>query len=453
MQKAERMAANQHITITALTRYLKKKLESDRHLQGVLVRGEISNFKRHSRGHFYLTLKDEGARIQAVMFASNNAGLLFEPENGMKVLIQADLSVYESYGQYQLYIKEMQPDGIGNLFLAFEQLKKKLDQQGYFDTSHKKPMPAMPTEIGVVTSPTGAVIRDILTTVKRRFPLARITLFPVSVQGAYAAPSIVKAISQANSAGFLDVLIVGRGGGSLEELWAFNEESVAKAIYESVLPVVSAVGHETDVTISDFVADLRAATPTAAAELLVPNLLDLNTRIQEFKNRMTYVLKNFLKNHQNRLASLDNAYAFKYPSQLMRQKEQQLDTVLDKLNRAAQGHLNHAAHSFDKLQSRLLHHQPQRSIRTANQDRSLLEKRLHRAMKVKTEKLEQRFQSTLKQLDALSPLNIMARGYSLSYTAESTLIKSVKQVNPGDAVKIKVADGELDCNIWGIEED
>ncbi len=356
------MAENRHVSVTALTRYLKKKLESDRHLQSVLVRGEISNFKHHSRGHFYLTLKDQGSRIQAVMFASNNQKLLFQPENGMKVLIEADLSVYEPYGQYQLYIKNMQPDGIGNLYLAYEQLKKKLEAAGYFDPAHKKALPAMPLEIGVITSPTGAAIRDILTTVKRRFPAARVTLFPVLVQGEHAASSIAKAIMQANQTEFLEVLIVGRGGGSIEELWAFNEETVANAIYGSSLPVISAVGHETDFTISDFVSDLRAATPTAAAELVVPSVSQLLERLSDKRNRLHYFMTHRLQNQKEKLRVMENAYAFKYPAQLMRQKEQDLDGILERMTRAAQQQMKETAYSYNDLKNRLHLQHPARTI-------------------------------------------------------------------------------------------
>jgi exodeoxyribonuclease VII large subunit len=447
------MTENRHVSVTALTRYLKKKLESDRHLQGVLVRGEISNFKGHSRGHLYLTLKDQGSRIQAVMFSSHNQNLLFNPENGMKVLIEADLSVYEPYGQYQLYIKNMQPDGIGNLYLAYEQLKKKLEEAGYFNPEHKKSMPVMPLEIGVITSPTGAAIRDILTTVKRRFPAARVTLFPVLVQGDYAAASIKKAIEQANRSGFLDVLIVGRGGGSIEELWAFNEEIVATAIYESSLPIVSAVGHETDFTIADFVADLRAATPTAAAELVVPAVSELKDRLKDKKNRLHYVLKHKIQAQKDRLRSMENAYAFKYPAQLMRQKEQDLDRMMERMTRAVQLKVKQEKNVNSKLKNRLLMQHPARTVRNLFIQRKSLEDRLNRSMDMAVNNKRRQFGASLNQLNALSPLSIMARGYSLSYTEDHQLIKSVGQVEPGDKVKIKIADGELDCQVWGIEED
>lgn len=258
---------NKYLTVTALTKYMKRKLDMDPHLRDVWLKGEISNFKLHSRGHMYLTIKDDQARINAVMFAGNNRFLKFKPENGMKVLVRGEVSVFEATGQYQLYIQQMEPDGLGSLYLAFEQLKERLRTKGYFDEQYKKKIPTIPHHIGVITSPTGAAVRDIITTIKRRYPVAQVTVLPVLVQGVNAASSITKAIYKANDMGEFDVIILGRGGGSIEELWSFNEESVAEAIFHSKIPIISAVGHETDVTISDYVADLRAPTPTGAVSL------------------------------------------------------------------------------------------------------------------------------------------------------------------------------------------
>ncbi|WP_069188398.1 exodeoxyribonuclease VII large subunit, partial [Paenibacillus sp. GM2] len=257
------------LSIKELNRYIRMKLESDSLLQDVWIRGEISNFTHHSSGHMYFTLKDKDSRIKTIMFASHNQRLPFIPKEGARVIARGNVSVYERDGQYQFYATHMQPDGIGSLYLAFEQLKGKLEAEGLFAPERKRPIPRYPHVIGVITSPTGAAVRDIITTLARRYPQAAVVLYPVLVQGKAAAPSIVKAIRRLNQMGEADVLIVGRGGGSLEELWAFNEEQVARAIYQSEIPVISAVGHETDFTIADFVSDLRAATPTAAAELAV----------------------------------------------------------------------------------------------------------------------------------------------------------------------------------------
>lgn len=310
-----------YLTVTALTKYLRRKIETDKHLRNVWLQAEISNFSHHSRGHMYFTLKDENARLSAVMFSFQNKFLKFKPENGMKVLVKGEINVYEPQGQYQIYVQSMEPDGIGSLYLAYEELKKKLAKEGLFDEQRKKPIPSFPSHIGIITSPTGAAIRDILTTIERRFPFVKRTLLPVNVQGRQAAPSIVKAIERANASDF-DVLIVGRGGGSIEELWAFNEEQVARSMSASNIPIISAVGHETDFTISDFVADLRAPTPTAAAELAVPSMIELHKHLTQLTSRLNYHLTQDVKRKKEQLAALENTYAFKYPIQLNKQKEQ-----------------------------------------------------------------------------------------------------------------------------------
>ncbi|MTT32689.1 exodeoxyribonuclease VII large subunit [Terrilactibacillus sp. BCM23-1] len=446
------MSEDRYISITALTRYLKRKLESDRHLQDVWLRGEISNFKVHSRGHMYLTLKDNGARIQSVMFAGYNKNLLFEPEDGMKVLVRGEIAVYEPYGQYQLYIKDMQQDGVGRLHLAFEALKKKLEAQGFFSPLQKKALPQVPYEVGVITSPTGAAVRDIYTTLKRRFPAVRITLFPVLVQGDSASKSIVQAIKQANKETYLDVLIVGRGGGSIEDLWPFNEEIVAQAIYESKLPIISAVGHETDFTISDFVADLRAATPTAAAELAVPNHKELKARIMDQSNRLYYLVKQKVNRAEERLDRLKRAYAFKYPSQLLRQKEQELDMAISQLTKAIERKYQSSVDQSQHVHALLLKHDPKSVVDQSKKTASALQARLQRSIQLRYQEKTSAYKHVVGQLHALSPLQIMARGYSLSYTEQGNLIKSVKDVQPGDPLKVKLTDGSIDCQIWGIEE-
>ncbi|TCP31186.1 exodeoxyribonuclease VII large subunit [Scopulibacillus darangshiensis] len=446
------MAGERYISVTALTRYLKRKLESDRHLQDVWLRGEISNFKRHSRGHMYLTIKDQGSRIQAVMFAGHNQRMDFTPENGMKVLVRGEISVYEPYGQYQLYIKDMQPDGIGNLYLAFEKLKKKLDQEGYFAKERKRPLPGIPYEIGIITSPTGAAIRDIFTTIKRRFPAARLSVFPVLVQGERAADSIAKAIKAANDLGFLDVLIVGRGGGSIEELWAFNEERVAHSIFHSAIPIVSAVGHETDFTIADFVADLRAATPTAAAELVVPHINELKNRVEDRMSRLVYTMNKRVEREAERLARLRRSYAFKYPAQLLRQKEQDLDRLFDQLTRNAKRQIKHYRDQSEQTTRILYKHHPEERIRQHKESADNMKNRLVRAMAFQSQRKQHDWKHLIGQLNALSPLSIMERGYSLAYTQEDILVKSVKTIQPGDPLKVKMSDGTLDCQVWGIEE-
>ena len=291
---------NKYLTVKALTKYIKRKFDADTHLRDVYVKGELSNVKVHSSGHIYFTLKDDAARITSVMFAMNAKSLKFVPESGMNVLVRGDINVFEVAGQYQLYAATIQPDGIGELFLAFEQLKKKLQQEGLFHPSRKKAIPTFPKKIGVVTSKTGAAIRDILTTLERRYPISEVIVFPSIVQGPQAAPSIVKSIEKANQVGDLDILIVGRGGGSIEDLWAFNEEVVARAIANSRVPIISAIGHETDTTIADFVSDLRAPTPTAAAEMAVPSKENLMQNILSLQSASLHFITKRITDEKNR---------------------------------------------------------------------------------------------------------------------------------------------------------
>ncbi|MDE7213377.1 MAG: exodeoxyribonuclease VII large subunit, partial [Anaeroplasmataceae bacterium] len=294
-----------YLTVTALTKYIKYKFDHDHHLEEVLLEGEISNFKHNSRGHFYFTLKDENASISVTMFSSFARLVKFEPKDGMKVFVKGNVTVYEPSGTYQINIREMKSDGVGDLYLAFQKLKAELEKEGLFDASHKQKLPLFPQCIGVVTSPTGAAIKDIIHTVGRRYPLTRIILYPAIVQGDDAKDNVVKQIELANEQGLCDVLIVGRGGGSIEDLWAFNERCVAMAIYNSKIPIISAVGHEIDFTIADFVADVRAATPTAAAELATPSLEMLKGNVSYYVDRMTKHMKQILQNARLHIANMD----------------------------------------------------------------------------------------------------------------------------------------------------
>lgn len=445
------MANQRAISVTQLTRYIKKIIEGDRHLHNVWMRAEISNYKKHSRGHMYMTLKDAGSRVSAVMFAGDNRSLTFAPEEGMKVLVRGEVSLYEPYGQYQFYIKEMQQDGIGNLYLQFEALKKKLEQEGLFNPAIKKPLPAMPREIGIITSPTGAAIRDLFTTIKRRLPSVRITVYPVSVQGELAAPSIARAIRQANQMNTVDVLIVGRGGGSIEDLWPFNEEIVAREIFASMLPVISAVGHETDFTIADFVADLRAATPTAAGELAVPNVHDLEERLASRTSRLTNSMKRRLDLEKERLKALENAYAFKQPQALVRRNEQDLDRLMERMNANAKRTVRDAWHHHQQTERLLFKHHPESLLKQTKKDLVSSSDRLQRAMRVLYESKRSKLQPFIGQLNALSPLNVMERGYALPYK-EGALLKTITEVSPGDGIQVRLKDGTIDCQVWGIEE-
>ena len=445
------MKADRYISVTALTRHVKRMIDNDPALQDVWLRGELSNVKHHSRGHLYFTVKDDKSRVQSVMFAGNNRRMKFKPENGMKVLIRGEISVFEPYGQYQLYAKEMQPDGIGNLYLAYEELKRKLEFEGLFSENLKKVIPRYPSEIGVITSPTGAAIRDIFTTIKRRYPAARITVFPVLVQGNSAKDSIVQAIEMANAMNLIDVLIIGRGGGSIEELWAFNEEEVARSIACSNVPIISAVGHETDFTIADFVADLRAPTPTGAAELAVPSIVELKERLDQRVHRLMRTMKEKVASDRERLTTLQKSYAFRYPDQLLRQKEQELDVQVDRLQKTMKRFLIYTRERVERNHKQLVKQHPERLLKESTNDLTELKASLQKEMQRVLQEKQRDFSFAAGKLNALSPLKVMERGYSLAYK-EKELIKSVKQVQPGDVLKVEMTDGKIDCHVWGLEE-
>ncbi|WNF37830.1 exodeoxyribonuclease VII large subunit [Bacillaceae bacterium IKA-2] len=447
------MSNDQIFTISELTKYIKRTFDNDEMLKNFWVKGEISNFKKHSRGHMYFTLKDQQSRIQSVMFAGNNRFMKFIPEDGMNVLVRGYVSVYEANGQYQMYVNEMQPDGVGNLYLAFEQLKKKLELAGYFDEKFKKPLPTIPTRIGVITSPTGAAIRDISTTLKRRFPIVSITLLPVLVQGTEAPISIAKAIRQANVVGDLDVLIVGRGGGSIEELWAFNEEIVAEAIFKSIIPVISAVGHETDMTIADYVADLRAPTPTAAAELAVPHWEELYEKVLQRKIRLQRATSKKLENNREKLTTLQKSYAFRYPEQLLKQKEQQLDRIIEGFQRNMTYVLERKRTSLDHIVKDLKRNDPKNYIEKAREQLVKKETLLQQHFLVIKKDYDSQFQQLLVKLESLSPLKVMTRGYSLVYKDNGKLVKSITNVKKDDELQIKLIDGSVFCNVKNIETD
>ncbi|MDP1419314.1 exodeoxyribonuclease VII large subunit [Peribacillus simplex] len=446
------MSNQQYLSVSALTKYIKRKFDADPHLQNVYIKGEISNFKQHTSGHMYFTLKDEKARLLSVMFAANNKGMKFLPENGMKVLVKGDISLYEAGGQYQLYVKSMAPDGVGDLYLAYEQLKKKLEAAGLFLAEHKKPIPQYPKSVGVITSPTGAALRDILTTIKRRYPIARIIIYPALVQGNNAAKSIAKAISMANARAESDVLIVGRGGGSIEELWAFNEEIVAESIYDSDIPVISAVGHETDFTIADFVADMRAPTPTGAAELAVPHLNEILERLMNRKNRLTRSIQEAVNFERTRLTRMERSYAFRYPHKMYEQKLEQLDKTMDRLGRTSTRYFMKKREELNQLNDILKKQHPEQAVKNAKDELQQQAKVLRRVMEAIYRQKSQQFVHITATLSALSPLKIMERGYGLVFDEDETLVKSTQQVSKGDKIAVSIKDGTLECEIKEIKE-
>ena len=413
----------EYLTVSQLTKYIKYKLDNDVNLREVYLKGEISNFKAHTRGHFYFTIKDEGSRINAVMFASSASKVKFTPEDGMKILVSGRISVYEATGGYQIYVNEMMEDGVGNLYVAFEQLKKKLASEGLFDERRKKPIPKIPEKVGVITAPTGAAIRDIISTINRRFPLTEVILFPSLVQGEGAKEDIVRQINRAKDYN-LDVLIVGRGGGSIEDLWAFNEEIVARAIYECPIPVISAVGHEIDFTIADFVADLRAPTPTGAAEIAVPNKSDVINYLNQINLRCQKNIKTIIELKKKRLDSIKSHYILNNPLDLYSAKIQKLDYLTENL-------IKNYKNIIDKKKIKL------NNIKT----RPLFSNPL-----VILDKTKQKYTLLLGKLDALSPLKTLERGYGIIKINEKA-ITSIKDLKKDDLINIELKDGSVSAII------
>ncbi len=420
---------DKYLTISAITRYLKAKLDLDENLQTVFLKGEISNFKAHTSGHFYFSLKDENSKINAIMFRSNASKVLFKPSDGMKVLVTGRISIYEAMGGYQIYVDEMLEDGVGNLYIAFEQLKEKLGKEGLFSKEHKKKIPKIPKRIGIITASTGAAIKDILTTIQRRFPICETILFPTLVQGENAKDDIVKNIIKAQDYD-LDVLIVGRGGGSIEDLWPFNEEVVARAIYDSKVPIISAVGHEVDFTIADFVADLRAPTPTAAAELAVPNMSDLRKHIDQLNIRLNesiYKKVNYLKLY---LDSLKNSFVIKNPMIMYENKKQNLDLINTKLNDLMLGKVDKYKNEIEKIKKSYVLTNP---------------KLLYKDKIINLKNI-------IDKLELLNPLNILSRGYSITYFNDKAL-KSIKKINKEDILNIRLKDGFIKTKVLNIKEE
>ncbi|MFD1955850.1 exodeoxyribonuclease VII large subunit [Paenibacillus thailandensis] len=438
-------------SIKEINRYIRMKLESDLLLGDVWLRGEISNYTHHSSGHMYFTLKDKDSRLKCIMFASHNQKLPFIPREGSKVMARGNISVYERDGNYQFYVTAMQPDGIGSLYLAFEQLKGKLEAEGLFAAQRKRPIPKFPKAVGVITSPTGAAVRDIIITLQRRHPAVPIYVYPVLVQGTQAAGSIAKAIETMNRFGEVDVLIVGRGGGSLEELWAFNEEKVARSIAASSIPIISAVGHETDFTIADFVADLRAATPTAAAELAVPHVVELQQQLAHLRSRLLHAVQLQTQSGKERLAAVRRSPYFVHPRKYLLEQAQRHDRLRERLGELIRRQAERGGERLTRLHAQLAAHHPGEQAAYAAMRLRGASRRLEQSMQSIVKQNRLQLAGTIKQLDALSPLKIMSRGYSLVYDEkEDRLIKTIGDVQPGDMVKVKLSDGELDCHVWSM---
>ncbi|TDG80418.1 hypothetical protein C5L31_000784 [Secundilactobacillus malefermentans] len=441
--------ADDYLTVSALTQYLKRKFDVDPYLNRVYLTGEISNFRLRRNAHQYFSIKDDHAKISAIMFKSAFEKIKFEPEEGMKVLVTGRISLYEQTGNYQIYVDHMEPDGVGQFYQAYEQLKKKLDAEGLF-TAPKKPLVQFPKRIAVVTSPSGAVIRDIITTTRRRFPISQIVLFPAIVQGNDAADNLVQQINRINDLGTFDTMIVGRGGGSIEDLWPFNEERVARAIFNSKIPVISSVGHETDTTIADLVADVRAATPTAAAELAVPVLSDLVANILQMRTRLVSVMQSRLTSEQQRLTKLSSSYIFQQPERLYQGYSQNVDLLRDRLKRKMQTQLNGWEHQISLIHQRLYSASPTDSVRRANQTLRDLNFRQNRAIKLELENKKRKFTDSVSRLDALSPLRTMSRGYGY-LTENGKVLKTTNDLKLNQKVTIQLIDGTAKAKIEQIE--
>ncbi len=399
--------AQQVLSITQLNEYIRGKMDADALLNAVAVRGEISNYKLYPSGHHYFTLKDESSALKCVMFRGNALRLRFRPENGMQVIAMGKVSVFPRDGAYQLYCTAMAMDGVGDLYAAFEQLKKKLAAQGLFDPAHKQPLPKYPGTIAIITSSAGAAVHDMLRILRKRYPLTQVKLLPVRVQGAEAPGEIAAAIAYANLYQLADLLIVGRGGGSIEDLWAFNDERVAYAIYQSQIPVISAVGHEPDVTISDYVADLRAATPSNAAELAVPDKDALSETLDSMSSAMETALTRQLRAARQHLDTLSKSPALRSPTGYLEQREK----------------------SLEYLKNRLISAENQSISRNS-----------------------QRFVALTAKLDAMSPLKVLTRGYAMAQAADGSILRSVRQAEPGQRISVRLSDGSLSATVMKVEE-
>lgn len=410
------------LTVTDINNYIKNIVDGDFFLSNVTLKGEISNLKFHTRGHLYFSLKDENSKINAVMFNYKNLGLNFIPKDGMNVIVKGKVSVFTTGGSYQITVSNMKEDGIGNLYILFEELKRRLEREGLFSPEHKKKLPRIPKKVGVITASTGAAVKDIISTINRRFPLTEIILFPTLVQGVGAKENIVKMINEANESD-VDVIILGRGGGSIEDLWAFNEEIVARAIYNSTKPIVSAVGHEIDFTISDFVSDMRAPTPTGAAELVVPSKVEIQSYLNDYKGRIISVINKKIKSYTDTFSKLKSTYILKNPISMYEIDEQKLDNMLEKLGSIM-------TYKLEREKSKL----------------NNLSKMISPNMLNRLDKEKIKLENIKTKLNLLNPENILKKGYSLTLV-EGKIVKSINSVKKGSIIDTKFSDGIIKSEV------
>ncbi len=438
-------------SISRLNREARAILEG--HFPLIWVEGELSNLARPSSGHLYFSLKDEQAQVRCAMFKMRNQLLAFKPDNGMQVLARARVSLYEGRGEFQLIIEHLEEAGDGALRRAFDQLKHKLASEGLFDVAHKKPLPTLPRCIGVVTSPTGAALRDILSVLKRRFPAIPVLVYPVPVQGQGAGEKIAAAIRSASRRQDCDVLIVSRGGGSLEDLWAFNEEVVARAIHDCALPVVSGIGHEIDFTIADFVADRRAATPSAAAELVSPDQADWLQQLRGFEQRLAQQLRAQLDRHQQRLNWLEQRLQQQEPRRRLRQQAQRLDELEQRLKFAVLAHLRHNTARLAQGLVRLQRHAPAQRLAQLHAHIAQLTQRLHATLRLQLSQRRGQLTSLARALDAISPLATLGRGYALVTRSDGSVLRRAVDVQTGEHVVARLAEGQLLCRVDDVKPD
>lgn len=445
------MQRENYLTVTALTKYIARKFTYDPYLERVYLVGEISNFRLRER-HQYFSIKDENAKIEAVMFQSNFSRIKFKPEDGMKVLVTGRIEVYEQTGKYQINIETMQPDGVGALYQAYEQLKAKLAQEGVFSRP-KRPLVKFPKRIAVITSPSGAVIRDIITTTRRRYPIVQLVLFPAEVQGEYAKDSLVGRLKEVNSRGDFDTIIIGRGGGSIEDLWPFNEEEVARAIAASKIPVISSVGHETDTTLSDLAADVRAATPTAAAELATPVLADEILKLKDYQIRLAQAMKRIIQLKQQRLSKLQKSYIFRQPERLYDGFMQKIDLLETRLLGNIQQKLQTEHQRLLVLNGRLQKCSPQQLIQDSRHQVDNLQHHLVERIQNLMSAKEQQYLRANHALALLNPLNVMGRGFSYVTDSNDQVIKSVNFLTIHDQLNLHLKDGTAQVEVQKVRKD
>ncbi|WP_322770805.1 exodeoxyribonuclease VII large subunit [Staphylococcus epidermidis] len=435
----------EYLSVSALTKYIKYKFDQDPHLQSVLIKGELSNFKKHSSGHLYFNVKDKESVISAMMFKGNASKLGFEPKEGDEVLIEARVSVYERRGNYQIYVNKMQLDGIGNLYQKLELLKKKLKKEGYFDQSNKKLIPKYPKKIAVLTASTGAAIRDIHSTINNRYPLVEQIQISTLVQGTQARQDIIEKIQYADSLD-VDTIIVGRGGGSIEDLWNFNEEDVVKTIFNCQTPIISAVGHETDFTLSDFVADVRAATPTQAAVIATPDQYELLQQIKQYEYTLSRYIKQYIEHQKKQLNHISSYYKFKQPSLLYDQQIQKRDELERQLNHLLNTKVEKSKHHLKLLQQSFNFKNLNQQITQEKQSIYQLHSRLSKIMSNNITNLKTALKNKLENLNNLSPTNTMLRGYAI-VNKDNEVVTSTHKLNENDQISLTMKDGSVDATV------